>query len=325
MLAPNAKTENAHAAQRQHNEAFLPNGLARKRGNQMRDEAKAREHGDVDFRLREKPEEALPKNGNGVRNDTGRLIGDEIQHRKKVCAQESIGQQADASRQEDAENQHAENGVDEPGPDGQRQPGQGHSMGAQVDGGDAEIERVEERCGAEDGHAEDPQRDGWLRGNEKRRGQAEERGHGGPEREEVQCGESHFARADLQRKKIISEAGLRRRREHQKNHERTMQRSQRCKTIRRIAEGGEKRQMHTRPNQVDAHEQRHRHAKKNTEEREPQVVEANGFVVGIEDVTGQKAALRRFLVICSDVVLVHTCGGSFCRPVAEPSRWARDK
>src|SRR6266852_1885175 len=78
VLAPDAKTENADAAKRQDDEAFLPNRLAGKRGNQMRDQAEAREHGDVDFRLREKPEEALPKNGNGVRNDTGRLIGDEI-------------------------------------------------------------------------------------------------------------------------------------------------------------------------------------------------------------------------------------------------------
>jgi len=33
MLAPNAKPENAYAAQRQNYEAFLPNRLARKCGN----------------------------------------------------------------------------------------------------------------------------------------------------------------------------------------------------------------------------------------------------------------------------------------------------
>src|SRR5713226_7099279 len=79
VLAPDAKTENADAAQRQDNEAFLPHRLAGKRGNQMGDEAKAREHGNIDFGLREKPEEALPKNGNSVRDNAGRLIGDEIQ------------------------------------------------------------------------------------------------------------------------------------------------------------------------------------------------------------------------------------------------------
>src|SRR6266481_7193854 len=65
VLAPNAKAEEAHGAQRQNHKAFLPNRLAGKRGNEMRDQAKARKHGDVDFGLREKPEKALPENGNG--------------------------------------------------------------------------------------------------------------------------------------------------------------------------------------------------------------------------------------------------------------------
>src|SRR5713226_4699364 len=139
VLAPNAKTENADAAQRQNNEAFLPHRLAGKRGNQMRDEAKAREHGHVDFRVREKPEQALPQNGNGVRYDSGRLTRNEIQHWKKVRAQESIREQADASRQQNAENQQAQDGVDEPGPNGEWQPGKRHALGAQVDGSDAEV------------------------------------------------------------------------------------------------------------------------------------------------------------------------------------------
>jgi len=67
------KTENAHAAQRQNDEVLLPHRFARKRGNQMGDEAETRQHGNVDFRLREKPKEPLPENGNGVRNDTRRL------------------------------------------------------------------------------------------------------------------------------------------------------------------------------------------------------------------------------------------------------------
>src|SRR5713226_7734842 len=199
VLAPDAKTENAHAAQRQNNEAFLPNRLAGKSGNQMRDDAEARKHGDVNFGLREKPEEALPQNGSSVGDSTGRLIGDETQHGEKVRAQQPIREQADAGRQENAENQHAQDGVDEPGPNGQRQPRESHSLTAQIDGGDAEIERVEEGCRAKDSHADDPQRDGGLRRNKKCRGQAKERGRRGPEREQVQRGESNFARADFQR------------------------------------------------------------------------------------------------------------------------------
>jgi hypothetical protein len=70
----------------------------------MRDESKARKHGDVDFRLSEKPEEALPENGNSVGDDTGRLAGNEIQQGKKVHVQETVGEQADAGREENAEN-----------------------------------------------------------------------------------------------------------------------------------------------------------------------------------------------------------------------------
>src|SRR5258708_7492101 len=90
VLAPNAKTEDAHGAQRQNYEAFFPNRLARKRGNEMRDEAKGREHGDVDFGLREKPEEALPKDRNGTCDNAARLTGKEIKRGKKVRAQETV-------------------------------------------------------------------------------------------------------------------------------------------------------------------------------------------------------------------------------------------
>ena len=185
MLAPDAKTEDAHTAQRQNHEAFFPNRFARKRGNQMRDEAETRKHGDVDFGLREKPEEALPKDGDCTCDNGARLTGKEIQRGEKVRAQEAIREQADAGRQKNAENQHSQDGIDEPGPDGQREPGERHSLSAEIDGGDAEIERVAKGGATEDGNADDPERDAGVRGNQKRACQAYERGHCGPEREEV--------------------------------------------------------------------------------------------------------------------------------------------
>src|SRR5712664_800070 len=98
VLAPDAKTEDAHAAQRQHNEAFLPNRLAGKCGNQMRDEAERRKHGDVNFGLGKKPEEALPEDGNSSCGAAARLTGEKTKRREKVRAQEAIRQQAGASR-----------------------------------------------------------------------------------------------------------------------------------------------------------------------------------------------------------------------------------
>ncbi len=180
-------------------------------------------------------------------------------------------------------------------------------MGAEIDRGDAEIERVEERRGAEDGNAEDPERDGGVRRNEKRCRQAEERDNRSPERKEVQRGEGHFACTDLQRKEIVSEAGLGRRGKHQKNHQRTVERGERGKTIRRVAKAGEEREMHARPDQMDAHEQRHGHAQENAEQRQPKIVQPNRLVVSAENAARQKAAPRRFLVICPAMVDGHAC------------------
>ncbi len=160
-------------------------------------------------------------------------------------------------------------------------------MGAEIDRRDAEIERVEERRGTEDGDADDPERDGRLGRKEERCRHAKERDCCEPEREKVQLGKGHFARANLQRKKIVSEASLRRGGEHQKNHQRTMERSEGGKAIRQIAKAGEERETHSRPGQMDAQEQRHGHTKEDAEEREPQIVEADGLVVGGEDVAGQ--------------------------------------
>src|SRR6266436_989717 len=198
----------------------------------------------------------------------------------------------------------AENGVDEPGPNGERQSGESHAWGVEIDGSDAEIERVEKRRGAKDGNADDPEGDGGARRNQERSRQAQERGNGGPKREKVQRGKSHFARADLQRQEIVSEPGLRRGGEHQENHQRTMECGESGKTVRRVAETGEKREMQSRPDQVDAHEQRHGHAKENAEEREPKIVQANGLVVGVEDVAGHEADPRRFPVVGSAGVVV---------------------
>ena len=87
MLAPHAKTEEAHAAQRQNNEAFLPDRLAGKRGNQMRDQAEGREHGHVDFGLGEKPKEPLPKDWNSAGDYAGLLHGRKMKWGKKVRVQ----------------------------------------------------------------------------------------------------------------------------------------------------------------------------------------------------------------------------------------------
>ncbi len=94
-----------------------------------------------------------------------------------------------------------------------------------------------------------------------------------------------------------------------------MERGERGKAVRRAAEAGQEREIQIRPGQVDAHEQRHRHAKENAEEGEPQIAEPDSFVVGREEVAGQEAGLRRCLVIGSAVVVVgHACAGETRHP-----------
>src|SRR5260370_40602522 len=89
VLAPDAKTEEAYAAQRQNHQAVRPNPLAGKRGNQMRGEAKTRKHGNVDFGLREKPEEPLPNNGNPIHDRTGLLLATQIQPAENIRPQQA--------------------------------------------------------------------------------------------------------------------------------------------------------------------------------------------------------------------------------------------
>ena len=84
-----------------------------------------------------------------------------------------------------------------------------------------------------------------------------------------------------------------------------MKRGEGCVTIRRVVESGEERKMRAGPDEMDAHEQRHRHAKKNTEQCKPQILQADGLVIGAEDVAGEKTGLWLLRLICSAVVGNH--------------------
>src|SRR5713226_4953972 len=99
-----------------------------------------------------------------------------------------------------------------------------------------------------------------------------------------------------------------------------MERGESGKSFRRVAEAGEEWKMHTRPHQMNAHEQRHGHAKEHAEQREPKIVEANALVVGAEDAARQKAVVTHLRVICSAVVGGHECPGKFSVPSEDAPR-----
>src|SRR5439155_21983319 len=162
-----------------------------------------------------------------------------------------------------------------------------------------------ESGGTKNRHAGDPESDSRLRRDQKCGSHAQERNDRGPKREKIQGGERHFARTDLQREKIIPESRLRRSRKHKKNHERAVQQRERGVALRRAAEYGKERNVHTRRNQMDTHDQRHRHSQKNAEQRQPQIPQPDGFVIGGEQTARGKAALRRIRLVRSAVVSDH--------------------
>ena len=133
----------------------------------MRNDAEAWKHSDVNFGLGEKPEEALPENGQALLDERRRLRSQKAPRGKEARAEQTVGEKEDAGSEQDAENQQTEDGVEEPSPDGEGQARESHAFGANVDGGDAEVERGKERGEAEKRDARDPERDARFGANEK--------------------------------------------------------------------------------------------------------------------------------------------------------------
>ena len=77
----------------------------------MRHDPEARKHRNVDFRLRKKPEEALPEYGQSVRRGARRLGSQKIHGREEMSAEEPVREQAKTCRQKNAEDEHAKDGV----------------------------------------------------------------------------------------------------------------------------------------------------------------------------------------------------------------------
>ena len=63
--------------------------------------------------------------------------------------------------------------------------------------------------------------------------------------------------------------------------------------------------MCARPHQMDAHDQRHRHAQENAEEREPQIKKPYGLVIGAKDIARKEASSWPFWLILAAIVSDH--------------------
>ena len=247
----------------------------------MRNDSEAREHGDIDFGLREKPEEALPKRKQGGLFEGCGLRGEKLKRREKLGAEDAVGKKKGARGEENAENQHAENSVDEPGPNGEGHARQGHAFGAKVERGGGEVDRGKQGRAAEERDAGGPEREAGTGLEEKREGDADKRQGRGPERKKIEGGKSQVARADLERKKIIAKAGLGRGGEDEKDHERAMKHGECGVAAGGIRKGGKEWNVDAGPDEVNAHEERQKHADKHAGESEPEVTEADRLVIGM--------------------------------------------
>src|SRR6266481_8018220 len=107
----------------------------------MRDDPKTWEHRHVNLGLREIPEQSLPQHRQAtLTHEILRLRGEKGTDAEKLRAEQSVRKQRGATRQQHAENQHAENGIQKPCPDGYRQARQSHSLGARSEEHTSELQ-----------------------------------------------------------------------------------------------------------------------------------------------------------------------------------------
>src|SRR5215472_15362513 len=137
----------------------------------MRNDAKTRKHRDINFRLRKKPKQSLPERRQGIGRDVRGLRRKETCRGKEMSVEKSVGKQTRASGEQNAENEHSQNGIDEPGPNSQRQPRQRHSLRTQINCGRGKVNRAAKRRREENAYADNPNGDSVLRGCQECPGQ----------------------------------------------------------------------------------------------------------------------------------------------------------
>src|SRR5262249_53163626 len=106
---------------------------------------------DVDLRVAEEPEEVLPEYRRAAFMIDHLIVDDQTRRNEEARAAYAIEKQQDSARQKDREGEQREDRRRKPGPAGERQAHQGHSLDAQVQERDDEIERPHQRGGTEEG------------------------------------------------------------------------------------------------------------------------------------------------------------------------------
>src|SRR5579859_6953174 len=139
----------------------------------------------------------------------------------------------------------------------------------------------------------------------------DKRSGGSPKRQKIDGRERHFSSANLQRQEIVAEAGLRRGCKDQKDHQRAVKHGERGVTLRSGAETGKKRNLHGRPDEMDAHQQRKEHSKENAAQGKPEVAQTDHLVTSVEERAGEKTGRWHFRSRAAAVVVSDHAGSHY--------------
>ena len=105
----------------------------------MRDQAPQRQQQNVDLGVAEEPEQVLEEDGVAA---AGRI--------EEVCAEVAVGEQHGHRTGQHRDRRDEQEGCDQPAPGEERQLHHRHARRAQVEDGDDDVDRAEDRADAED-------------------------------------------------------------------------------------------------------------------------------------------------------------------------------
>ena len=281
VVCPNEHREEADADCRERDRLVAEDRLARKDGDDLRDDPHRRQDHDVDLWVAEEPEDVLPENGAAA-----------LRRIEEVRAGLPVDQQQRQAHRERRQHEDQHQGVDLDRPREERQAHPRHSGSSQVVQRDDEVDRTGERRDREDVQREDPEVDavtarvlarrqrGVTRPAALRRAAAGEEAEQErePSEEEqpvghrVQARERHVVGADHQREQVVPEA-REDRDDDEKDHRRSVNREELVVAVARDEVLVRRRELRT-------HEQRHDPAGHEEEQRRGDVEDPDPLVVG---------------------------------------------
>jgi len=265
-------------------------------------ETHAGEDGDVDLGMAEEPEEMEPEEGRAVAAMLEEDAVDQVLCGKEEAAVKvSVAEEEKECGEEDGEGEDAEEGGGEPSPDGEGEALPGHALAAQIEDGGKGVDGSDGGGDGEDGDAGKPEihpealtgtgecglgewrigcpaTDGGSAGDEKGGEQRDKGGGSEPHTSGVEARKGHVAGANLGGENEVAEARLWSDGEDEEQHERTVHGDD-CEVLFR-EDGAVERELPVGPCEMHPHGKREQRADDDRQERDEEIAEAYGAVVG---------------------------------------------